>query len=316
MSALRPGTGALSSPRRGSGSWRCCCWWWWAVVVGAVVVGSGDPRMSAEACPSSCSCSSTRISCVDPERDINAFPVLQSEAEMENITDMWVSLISITGGRFSQALLKSSHLLTINNVEHFSNKWMPSFTPQLCVEPTVCQERDRPAPDYRLFLFFFCAMILNLRRSPAHALGARSPQTRIMCNLHCVTDLLPSWATSHQRGGGSFRNDSSRGWETSSRPSDKAQSVSERVRPPTCMCVRARARTETRTPDTTVQILAQTLPKMAYMSVFKWTTAAEKTRCWRGRKSHIFLIRVNILLGCFCDYSAWHKISVCIWNVL
>ncbi|KAL7391716.1 hypothetical protein ABVT39_013574 [Epinephelus coioides] len=47
--------------------------------------------MSAEACPSSCSCSSTRISCVDPERGINAFPVLQSEAEMENITDIYIA---------------------------------------------------------------------------------------------------------------------------------------------------------------------------------------------------------------------------------
>lgn len=57
------------------------------MVVG-VSVGSGDPWMTAEACPSSCFCSSTRISCVDPERGINAFPVLQSETEMENITDM------------------------------------------------------------------------------------------------------------------------------------------------------------------------------------------------------------------------------------
>ncbi|XP_029295179.1 BDNF/NT-3 growth factors receptor isoform X2 [Cottoperca gobio] len=88
MSAWRPGSAALSSPGRGSGSWRC--WWWWVVVIG-VSVGSGDPWMSAEACPSSCTCSSTRISCVDPERGINAFPVLQSEAEMENITDIYIA---------------------------------------------------------------------------------------------------------------------------------------------------------------------------------------------------------------------------------
>ncbi|KAK5871106.1 hypothetical protein PBY51_004005 [Eleginops maclovinus] len=47
--------------------------------------------MSAEACPSYCTCSSTRISCVDPEQGINAFPVLQSEAEMENITDIYIA---------------------------------------------------------------------------------------------------------------------------------------------------------------------------------------------------------------------------------
>ncbi|KAM7392054.1 hypothetical protein PAMP_022696 [Pampus punctatissimus] len=47
--------------------------------------------MSAEACPSTCSCSSTRISCVEPEGDIVAFPILQSEAEMENITDIYIA---------------------------------------------------------------------------------------------------------------------------------------------------------------------------------------------------------------------------------
>ncbi|KAK2837181.1 hypothetical protein Q5P01_014393 [Channa striata] len=88
MSALRPGSGALSSPGRGYGSWRC--WWWWVVVIG-VAVGSGDPWMSAEACPSSCSCSSTRISCVDPERGISTFPLLQSETEMENISDIYIA---------------------------------------------------------------------------------------------------------------------------------------------------------------------------------------------------------------------------------
>lgn len=60
------------------------------MVIGASV-GSGDPWMSAEACPSSCSCSSTRISCVDPERGINAFPVLQSETAMKNITDIYIA---------------------------------------------------------------------------------------------------------------------------------------------------------------------------------------------------------------------------------
>ncbi|XP_035021381.1 neurotrophic tyrosine kinase, receptor, type 2a isoform X1 [Hippoglossus stenolepis] len=89
MSALRPGSGALSAPGwRGPGSWRFL--WWWVAAV-ELAVGSGDPWLSAEACPSSCSCSSTRISCVDPERDINAFPVLQSEAEMENITDIYIA---------------------------------------------------------------------------------------------------------------------------------------------------------------------------------------------------------------------------------
>ncbi|XP_029016953.1 neurotrophic tyrosine kinase, receptor, type 2a isoform X2 [Betta splendens] len=93
MSALRAGSGALASLGRGYRSWRycCCLWWWWWVAVIGVAVGSGDLWLSAEACPSPCSCSSTRISCVDPERGINAFPVLQSETEMENITDIYIA---------------------------------------------------------------------------------------------------------------------------------------------------------------------------------------------------------------------------------
>ncbi|XP_047237865.1 neurotrophic tyrosine kinase, receptor, type 2a isoform X3 [Girardinichthys multiradiatus] len=88
MCALGPGTWALPSVWGTPGSWQC--FWWWLVAVG-VTVGSGDPWMSAEACPSPCSCSSTRISCVDPEPGISSFPVLQSEAEMENITDIYIA---------------------------------------------------------------------------------------------------------------------------------------------------------------------------------------------------------------------------------
>uniref|UniRef100_A0A674N542 Tyrosine-protein kinase receptor n=1 Tax=Takifugu rubripes TaxID=31033 RepID=A0A674N542_TAKRU len=87
MSAWGPGSGPASSPRTGSGSWRCL--WWGLFMVAGMAVGSADPWMSAETCPLSCSCSSTRISCVDPEWDINAIPIL-SEAEMENITDIYI----------------------------------------------------------------------------------------------------------------------------------------------------------------------------------------------------------------------------------
>ncbi|XP_054895110.1 neurotrophic tyrosine kinase, receptor, type 2a isoform X2 [Poeciliopsis prolifica] len=88
MCASGPGIWVSPSAWGTSGSWQC--FWWWVVAVG-VTVGSGDPWMSAEACPTTCSCSSTRISCVDPERGISAFPVLQSEAEMENITDIYIA---------------------------------------------------------------------------------------------------------------------------------------------------------------------------------------------------------------------------------
>ncbi|XP_051923781.1 neurotrophic tyrosine kinase, receptor, type 2a isoform X2 [Hippocampus zosterae] len=75
------------TPRSGYNGWMLCLW----LVVAGLEVGSGDLRLSAEPCPSSCACSNTRISCVDPERGIATFPTLQSEAEMENITDIYIA---------------------------------------------------------------------------------------------------------------------------------------------------------------------------------------------------------------------------------
>lgn len=42
----------------------------------------------ASACPASCSCNTTRISCVDQDPGVEDFPVLLPETDMENITDM------------------------------------------------------------------------------------------------------------------------------------------------------------------------------------------------------------------------------------
>ncbi|XP_039606529.1 neurotrophic tyrosine kinase, receptor, type 2a [Polypterus senegalus] len=47
-------------------------------------------RFSA-ACPSSCTCGSSRITCTEQDRGIIAFPVLSSAAEMENITDIYIA---------------------------------------------------------------------------------------------------------------------------------------------------------------------------------------------------------------------------------
>ncbi|XP_061623924.1 neurotrophic tyrosine kinase, receptor, type 2a isoform X2 [Phyllopteryx taeniolatus] len=83
MSAQTAGSGALRSP-----SARMVCLW---LALLGLAVGSGDPWLPTEACQSSCACTNTRISCVDPERGIAAFPILQSEAEMENITDIYIA---------------------------------------------------------------------------------------------------------------------------------------------------------------------------------------------------------------------------------
>jgi len=44
-------------------------------------------RLSS-ACPVSCFCNASRISCIDQEPGIEDFPVLVPESDMENITDM------------------------------------------------------------------------------------------------------------------------------------------------------------------------------------------------------------------------------------
>ncbi|XP_059910037.1 neurotrophic tyrosine kinase, receptor, type 2a isoform X2 [Gadus macrocephalus] len=56
-----------------------------------VALGSGGLWRLGAACPSSCSCSATRISCVDHDRGITAFPVLPNKAEMDNITDIYIA---------------------------------------------------------------------------------------------------------------------------------------------------------------------------------------------------------------------------------
>ncbi|KAJ8005971.1 hypothetical protein DPEC_G00123420 [Dallia pectoralis] len=70
----------MSAFRRGSGVSLLGFYW---VLMELWSVGSG--------CPASCSCSGTRIACVDQERSIMAFPVLQSEMEMDNITDIYIA---------------------------------------------------------------------------------------------------------------------------------------------------------------------------------------------------------------------------------
>ncbi|XP_076847616.1 BDNF/NT-3 growth factors receptor isoform X1 [Brachyhypopomus gauderio] len=45
---------------------------------------------TSSACPTVCTCTGFRVSCVDPERSIVAFPVL-SDAEMENVTDIYIA---------------------------------------------------------------------------------------------------------------------------------------------------------------------------------------------------------------------------------
>ncbi|KAI1904921.1 hypothetical protein AGOR_G00010660 [Albula goreensis] len=64
--------------RRGMARW-VLCWFLW-----------GFWRLSA-ACPESCTCSAYRISCADQVAGLTAFPVLQSEIDMENIEEIFIT---------------------------------------------------------------------------------------------------------------------------------------------------------------------------------------------------------------------------------
>uniref|UniRef100_A0A3P9LDE8 Tyrosine-protein kinase receptor n=1 Tax=Oryzias latipes TaxID=8090 RepID=A0A3P9LDE8_ORYLA len=99
MSAYQPGSWALS----GSESWRCLLWWWF--LSWGLAVGSGDPWTSAEACRSSCSCSSTRISCVDPEPGISSFPSLQKPESEKFQADIWIQPVVYVAQCFMWFLL-------------------------------------------------------------------------------------------------------------------------------------------------------------------------------------------------------------------
>ncbi|XP_056319020.1 neurotrophic tyrosine kinase, receptor, type 2a [Danio aesculapii] len=60
------------------------CGFGWAVMLLAL-------WRPATACPELCTCMGLRISCVDAERSIMAFPKLESEADMENVTDIYIA---------------------------------------------------------------------------------------------------------------------------------------------------------------------------------------------------------------------------------
>uniref|UniRef100_A0A673C9N3 Tyrosine-protein kinase receptor n=1 Tax=Sphaeramia orbicularis TaxID=375764 RepID=A0A673C9N3_9TELE len=95
------------------------------------VMGSGDTWRSAEACPSSCICSSTRISCVDQEKGISGFPVQQCDPEMENITDIYIA------NQSSFFSINDKDLHCYKNLRNFPGR-ASFFILSLCVCLCVC----------------------------------------------------------------------------------------------------------------------------------------------------------------------------------
>ncbi|XP_043916831.1 BDNF/NT-3 growth factors receptor isoform X2 [Protopterus annectens] len=86
----------------------CCGRWQWAHLLWVLAVWwfcFGFWRVIS-ACPTSCKCSSTRISCTNQEPGIVAFPRLASASDAKNITDIYISnqrnLESINGSEVLQ----------------------------------------------------------------------------------------------------------------------------------------------------------------------------------------------------------------------
>lgn len=66
------------------------------------------------------------------------------------------------------------------------------------------------------------------------------------------------------------------------------------------LSLRAYVRVCVEAPDTTVQILAQTLPKMAYMSLGYLNEAHRRRESMlKKKKSDVFLVRLNIFLAAY-----------------
>ncbi|KAL4609220.1 BDNF/NT-3 growth factors receptor-like [Arapaima gigas] len=61
------------------------------------------------ACPASCICNSSRVVCVEQEPGIEGFPLLQSEVDMENVTEIFIA---------NQSRLTS---ITYNDVQFYTN---------------------------------------------------------------------------------------------------------------------------------------------------------------------------------------------------
>lgn len=81
------------------------------------------------ACPVSCSCSASRISCIDQEPGIEDFPVLVPESDMENITDIYITnqnkLFTITEDHMK--FYSNLRNLTVTNTQLTSVSMMAFF---------------------------------------------------------------------------------------------------------------------------------------------------------------------------------------------
>ncbi|XP_057205108.1 BDNF/NT-3 growth factors receptor-like [Triplophysa rosa] len=83
------------------------------------------------ACPVSCSCSASRISCIDQEPGIEDFPVLVPESDMENITDIYITnqqrLFTITEDHLKfysnlrNLTVTNSQLTSVSTMAFFNN---------------------------------------------------------------------------------------------------------------------------------------------------------------------------------------------------
>ncbi|XP_051750852.1 neurotrophic tyrosine kinase, receptor, type 2b [Ctenopharyngodon idella] len=87
-------------------------------------------RLSS-ACPVSCFCNASRISCIDQEPGIEDFPVLVPESDMENITDIYISnqkrLYTITEDHMKfysnlrNLTVTNTHLTYVSTMAFFNN---------------------------------------------------------------------------------------------------------------------------------------------------------------------------------------------------
>uniref|UniRef100_A0A8C2H7V8 Tyrosine-protein kinase receptor n=1 Tax=Cyprinus carpio TaxID=7962 RepID=A0A8C2H7V8_CYPCA len=110
-------------------------------------------RLSS-ACPVSCFCNASRISCIDQEPGIEDFPVLVPESDMENITDIYISnqkrLLTINEDHMKfysnlrNLTVTNTHLTYISTMAFFNNSKLQYLNQDWCIPFTVM---GNPRPD-------------------------------------------------------------------------------------------------------------------------------------------------------------------------
>uniref|UniRef100_A0A673HE58 Tyrosine-protein kinase receptor n=1 Tax=Sinocyclocheilus rhinocerous TaxID=307959 RepID=A0A673HE58_9TELE len=163
------------------------------------------------ACPELCTCTGVRISCVDAERSIMAFPMLQSEAEMENITDIYIANQS-SFKSINEKDLDSYHnlrnlLLAGNPLQCIcENVWLKQWRGEEA-EDLLCVEEEGKRTALSTLTLPNC-VLPTVTLKPTKVTMQKGLNVTLVCNTSGMPTPTLNWATcklnstyEHERSG-------------------------------------------------------------------------------------------------------------------